>query len=113
MKLAAPETLPEALRLLASEGARCLAGGQSLVAMMNAHLVEPALLVSLRRISRLNEIVRRDDGGLRLGAMAVHADVARLKVAAAGPGRPQPGYDRRVTRACRPRCGLSGSRPVR
>jgi carbon-monoxide dehydrogenase medium subunit len=85
MKLAVPETLPEALRLLASEGARCLAGGQSLVAMMNAHLVEPALLVSLRRISHLNEIVRRDDGGLRLGAMAVHADVARLKVAAAGP----------------------------
>jgi carbon-monoxide dehydrogenase medium subunit len=84
MKLAVPETLPEALRLLASEGARCLAGGQSLVAMMNAHLVEPSLLVSLRRIARLHEVVRREDGGLRLGAMAVHADVGRLKVAAAG-----------------------------
>ena len=85
MKLAVPETIPEALRLLGTDGARCLAGGQSLVAMMNAHLVEPSLLVSLRRISRLNDIARREDGGLRLGAMTVHADVARLKVAAAGP----------------------------
>jgi aerobic carbon-monoxide dehydrogenase medium subunit len=85
MKLAVPETIPEALRLLSAEGARCLAGGQSLVAMMNAHLVEPTLLVSLRRIERLQQVVRREDGGLRLGAMVIHADVARLNVAAAGP----------------------------
>src|SRR5262245_14350631 len=85
MKFASPETIEDALKLLAEDGARCLAGGQSLVAMMNAQLVAPAMLVSLRRIPELGAITPLPDGGLRIGAMVPHATVARLKPSAAGP----------------------------
>jgi carbon-monoxide dehydrogenase medium subunit len=85
MKFASPESLSEALSLLAAEGARCLAGGQSLAAMMNARLVSPTALVSLRRIPELSRIEALPDGDLRIGAMATHAEVARLSPRAAGP----------------------------
>jgi aerobic carbon-monoxide dehydrogenase medium subunit len=85
MKFASPDTLAGAIALLAEDGARCLAGGQSLVAMMNAQLVSPATLVSLRRIPELTAIAPLAGGGLRIGAMATHSEVARLKPAAAGP----------------------------
>lgn len=85
MKFASPDTLADALALLAEDGARCLAGGQSLVAMMNAQLVSPATLVSLRRIPELTAVTALPDGGLSIGAMAPHAAVARLRPAAAGP----------------------------
>lgn len=84
MKFACPETIADAARLLAEDGARCLSGGQSLVAMMNADLVAPSTLVSLRRIGELARIEIGPDGGLSLGAMATHASVARLKPASAG-----------------------------
>ena len=85
MKFASPDTLADALALLAEDGARCLAGGQSLVAMMNAQLVSPAALVSLRRIPELSAIATLPGGGLSIGAMTPHAAVARLKPSAAGP----------------------------
>ena len=78
MKLATPETITEATALLGEDGARCLSGGQSLVAMMNADLVSPSTLVSLRRIGALARIEALDDGGLSIGAMATHARIARL-----------------------------------
>lgn len=84
MKFAAPETIDDALALLAEDGARCLAGGQSLMAMMNADLVTPSMLVSLRRIGSLRAIETLSDGGLRLGAMATHAAVARIEPRSAG-----------------------------
>ncbi len=84
MKLATPETIAEAAALLREDGARCLSGGQSLVAMMNADLVSPPALVSLRRIGALARIEARADGGLSIGAMATHASVARLKPASGG-----------------------------
>jgi carbon-monoxide dehydrogenase medium subunit len=74
----APETLEDAYRALQAEGARCLAGGQSLVAMMNLGLVSPARLVSLRRIVGLQGIHVHPDGGLRIGAMTTHAELAEL-----------------------------------
>lgn len=77
-----PKTLDAALRLLnAVEGARCIAGGQTLVAMMNAGLVEPAALVSLARISELSAITREADGALRIGGTATHEAVAGADVA--------------------------------
>jgi carbon-monoxide dehydrogenase medium subunit len=85
MKFASPDTLAGALSLLAEDGARCLAGGQSLVAMMNAQLVSPATLVSLRRIPELTAVTALPDGGLSIGAMTPHAAVARLRPSAAGP----------------------------
>src|SRR5262245_34016225 len=85
MKFASPETVADALALLGADGARCLAVGQSLVAMMNAKLISPPMLVSLRRIPELALITPMADGGLRIGAMISHAEIARLQPKAAGP----------------------------
>ncbi len=75
MTLVTPTSVDEALAHLAVDGARCIAGGQSLVAMMNAGLVSPTLLVSLRDIGELARI-EKIDGGLRIGAMVPHAAMA-------------------------------------
>lgn len=66
----APETLEETLALLAAygPGAKVLAGGQSLVPLLNLRLLRPALLVDL---CHLAELARVDvNGGLTIGAMA-------------------------------------------
>ena len=78
MDFVAPTSLEDALRALEPEDARCLAGGQSLVAMMNLGLVSPARLVSLRKISSLRGIEKRGDGALRIGAMTTHEEIAAL-----------------------------------
>jgi len=78
MDYVAPATLEEAYRALEMDEARCLAGGQSLVAMMNLGLVSPARLVSLRRIKALHGINQQADGSLRIGAMTTHAELAEL-----------------------------------
>jgi aerobic carbon-monoxide dehydrogenase medium subunit len=78
MDYLAPTTLDEAFGALAMEDARCLAGGQSLVAMMNLGLTAPSRLVSLRRIAALRGVVRQSDGGVRIGAMTTHAELAAL-----------------------------------
>src|SRR5262245_29361426 len=85
MDYVAPSTLEDAWRALETEDALCLAGGQSLVAMMNLGLIAPARLVSLRCIPALRGIAAEPDGSLRIGAMATHAELAALDVAAAGP----------------------------
>src|SRR5260221_12260045 len=73
-----PATVDEAARILARDPeARCLAGGQTLVAGMNTGLVRPSALVSLRRIEELKAIQREPDGTVTVGAMASHQVVAR------------------------------------
>jgi CO/xanthine dehydrogenase FAD-binding subunit len=68
---AAPDSLEEALAVLAEHGdeAKVLAGGQSLVPMMNFRLAQPALLVDCNRLGALDFIRESDDGGLEIGAM--------------------------------------------
>jgi carbon-monoxide dehydrogenase medium subunit len=78
MDYVAPATLEEAYRALQIDEARCLAGGQSLVAMMNLGLVSPARLVSLRRIEALRGIRTEGNRNLRIGAMTTHAELAEL-----------------------------------
>ena len=85
MDYVAPTTLDEAYRALDADDALCLAGGQSLVAMMNLGLIAPSRLVSLRRIAALRGIAAQPDGSLRIGAMTTHAELAELDVAAPGP----------------------------
>ena len=85
MDYVAPQTLEDAYRALEADDARCLAGGQSLVAMMNLGLVAPSRLVSLRRISALRGIATQSDGSLRIGAMTTHAELAALEAPGAGP----------------------------
>lgn len=72
----APETIDEALALLAEHGedATVLAGGQSLVPMLNLRLVRPTVVVDVNRLPGLDGIVL-DGGGLRLGALARTAAV--------------------------------------
>ncbi len=77
MKYHAPTSIDEAVAVLAAEPeARCLSGGQTLVAMMNAELLQPAALVSLRRIATLSGIRREADGSVAIGAMTTHAALA-------------------------------------
>lgn len=66
----APATVDEALALLARYGgdAKVLAGGQSLMPLLNFRLSRPAALVDLNRIAGLRYI-REHDGDLRFGAM--------------------------------------------
>lgn len=74
----APSTVPEALGLLAALGAdaRPLAGGQSLVPMMNFRLAHPAALIDLNRIPDLAYI--RDAGDhLAIGAMTRERQIER------------------------------------
>jgi carbon-monoxide dehydrogenase medium subunit len=73
----APTTVGEALTHLAEHGydAKVLAGGQSLIPMMNFRLVQPSVLVDLNNISELSFIHPDENGGLRLGAMARHHQV--------------------------------------
>mgnify|MGYP002651728337 FL=1 len=65
----APTTVDDAVALLAGGGdARVLAGGQTLIPMMNFRLAAPAVIVDLNRIPELATI--KDDGDtVRIGAM--------------------------------------------
>jgi carbon-monoxide dehydrogenase medium subunit len=73
-----PADLAEALALLRDLGddAKVLAGGQSLVPMMNFRLARPAALIDLNRIGELAG-VRRDNGTLVVGTMTRQWDVER------------------------------------
>ena len=76
MKYIEPASLSEALEILsADDEARCLAGGATLVAMLNADLVEPSTLIGLRRIDELAGISVSGDH-IRIGATTTHAQIA-------------------------------------
>ena len=68
---ARPDTVDEAVALLAEHGddARVLAGGQSLIAMLNLRLVDPGVLIDIARIAgaRRDPRSRRQDRGRRRG----------------------------------------------
>ena len=76
-KYFAPDTVEEALSHLAEHGydAKALAGGQSLIPMMNFRLAQPEVLIDLNKIASLSYIRPDDNGGLSLGAMTRHAQV--------------------------------------
>ncbi len=68
----AARCLDEALAVLRDEGdAKLLAGGQSLMPMLNFRLVRPSVLVDINRIP--DPGVQEMPGGLRLGALTRHA----------------------------------------
>jgi carbon-monoxide dehydrogenase medium subunit len=72
----APGSLDEALSVLSEFGehGKVLAGGQSLVPILNMRLAAPEHLVDINRIRELN-YVRAEAEGVRVGALARHADV--------------------------------------
>ena len=73
-----PESLEEALELLSDLGAdtKILAGGQSLLPMLNMRLAAPAHLVDINGLPELADIVA-EPAGVRVGALARHAQVER------------------------------------
>jgi len=75
----APSSLEAALDLLSHRGgdAKVLAGGQSLIPVMNFRLAEPALLVDINKLAELDFIRRSDDGSLRIGALTRQRRVER------------------------------------
>lgn len=72
-----PESVDEAIALLQEPGARALGGGTDLLPLMREALAEPELLVDLRRLPDARNITWLDDGGVRIGAAARLAHLAR------------------------------------
>lgn len=70
----APESLNEALSLLATMGgqAKILAGGQSLIPLMKYRLVETPAIIDVNRIRELSSISEDAIGGLVIGALTRH-----------------------------------------
>lgn len=75
-----PETVEDAVKALATHGdrAKVLAGGQSLIPMMNFRLAAPEVLVDIARIPTLSS-VEAVDGTVRIGAGTRHNDVMAAK----------------------------------
>ena len=80
----APETLDEAVGLLAADpDAKPIAGGQSLMPILDFRLAAPSMLVDLRRVSRpgRDRDRRRGRPARRHGALARHRGRSRLATA--------------------------------
>jgi aerobic carbon-monoxide dehydrogenase medium subunit len=76
------DTLAEALRLLAEyadDETHLIAGGTSLVLLMQLGLVEPARLIALRRVAELHGLSSRSDGGLEIRPLMTHRQLEQSK----------------------------------
>src|SRR3989442_14451254 len=86
VEYARPASVQEALRLLgANDGARALAGGQTLINLMKARAASPDVLVDLADIGELRGIELGTDGTLELGAMTTYSDILESAEARARP----------------------------
>lgn len=74
---AAPKTIEEAAALLAASNGdgKIIAGGQSLMPMINFRLVKPAILIDINRIEGLDRI-ELEDNRVRIGATVHHCRTA-------------------------------------
>ena len=81
---AAPDSVEAALALLAEHGfdAKVLAGGQSLIPLLNFRLAQPAVLVDLNRLNDLSYVRESDTGGLLIGAMTRQSALERSRAVA-------------------------------
>jgi carbon-monoxide dehydrogenase medium subunit len=83
---ARPATLDDALALLrADDGARALAGGQTLINVMKTRAASPDALVDLGGLAELRGIDLAADGTLTIGAMTTYSDVIASAEARARP----------------------------
>jgi carbon-monoxide dehydrogenase medium subunit len=79
-------SVQDAVRLLSEhEGARALAGGQTLINVMKARAASPDALVDLQDLAELKQIDLAADGTLTLGAMVTYTDVLESAEARARP----------------------------
>lgn len=65
-----PISLPEAVALLARDGARALAGGTDVIPQLREGRRTASRLVDLKHVPQLSRIERLPDGGWRIGAAA-------------------------------------------
>jgi len=81
----APETIAETVELLARHGAegKVLAGGQSLMPMLNFRIARPETLIDINNVAELSYI-RELEGTLHIGALTRHAELEHSALVAAG-----------------------------
>jgi aerobic carbon-monoxide dehydrogenase medium subunit len=86
VEYAKPASVAEALSILAgNDGARALAGGQTLINVMKARAASPDLLVDLNGLDELKGIELGGDGTLTIGAMATYTELGAAAEARARP----------------------------
>ncbi len=70
MRYESPETIDAAVGLLAGAAgeARILAGGTDLLVQLRAEMIEPDLVVDIKRIPEMQTITSNEDGGFKIGA---------------------------------------------
>ena len=77
MRYEAPETIDTAVSLLAGAGgdARVLAGGTDLLVQLRADMIEPELVVDVKKIQSMRTITE-ENGGFRIGAAVAGAELS-------------------------------------
>jgi carbon-monoxide dehydrogenase medium subunit len=86
VEYAKPGSVAEALELLASnDGARALAGGQTLLNVMKARAASPDMVVDLNGLDELRGIELAGDGTLTIGAMTTYSELMASAEAKARP----------------------------
>jgi len=86
VEYAKPASLAEALAILkANDGARALAGGQTLINVMKARAASPDALVDLAALGELKGIDLAADGTLSIGPMATYTEIVASAEAKARP----------------------------
>ena len=75
MRYEAPTRLEEAVSLLAAhDGAHVLAGGTDLLVKLRSEMIEPEMIVDIKRIEGMRDIAA-EDGGWRIGAAVSGAEM--------------------------------------
>jgi carbon-monoxide dehydrogenase medium subunit len=105
---AVPKTVAEASALLASGGAAAIAGGQSLVPMLNLRVALPDLLVDIGRLQELKEVAATP-ANIRIGALTTHAAIEDGKLPEAFGGLMQKVASKISYRAIRNHGTIGGS----
>jgi CO/xanthine dehydrogenase FAD-binding subunit len=78
----APRSTAEAVAALAEygDGAKVLAGGQSLVPLMNMRLARPEVIVDINDVAELDYLRSTDEGGLTIGALSRQRQLERQAI---------------------------------
>src|SRR6476469_580438 len=86
VEYARPASVQEAVRLLsAHDGARALAGGQTLINVMKSRAASPDMLIDLNRLDELKAIDLASDGTVSIGSMATYSELIASAEARARP----------------------------
>jgi carbon-monoxide dehydrogenase medium subunit len=86
VEYARPASVRDAVRLLAdNDGARALAGGQTLINVMKARAASPDMLIDLNGLDELKGIDLAADGTVSIGAMVTYSELMESAEARARP----------------------------